>query len=118
MEADNGELLEADLEEIYYYQIKNTLNQRNGFAIQRVYNQDRSLDETIVVHDHDIVLIPEGYHPVCAAEGYDCYYLNFLAGSAQSLACTDDPDYAWIKDSWTWKDPRVPLVKLKEQVPV
>jgi 5-deoxy-glucuronate isomerase len=115
---ERGELLEADLEEIYYYQIKSTLDKDRGFAIQRIYNQDRSLDEAIVVHHHDIVLIPEGYHPVSAAEGYDCYYLNFLAGSAQSLACTDDPNYAWIKEQWTWQDPRVPLVKLKEQVPI
>lgn len=118
IETEKGEILEADLEEIYYYRIKNRPDRNKGFAIQRIYNDDRSLDETIVVHDHDIVLIPEGYHPVSAAEGYDCYYLNFLAGSAQSLACTDDPDYAWIKESWTWKDSRVPLVKLKEKMSV
>jgi 5-deoxy-glucuronate isomerase len=27
------------------------------------------------------VLIPEGYHPVVAAHGYDVYYLNALAGA-------------------------------------
>jgi 5-deoxy-glucuronate isomerase len=105
-EDDKGNLLEADLEEIYYYKIAKP----NGFAIQRVYNDDRSLDETLSVHDNDIVLVPEGYHPVSAAFGYDCYYLNFLAGSAQSLACSDDPEHAWIKEAWTDKDPRVPLV--------
>ena len=105
-----GVLVEADLEEIYYYKINNQGERQKGFAIQRVYTDDRVLDETVIASDNDIVLIPEGYHPVSAADGYDCYYLNFLAGSAQSLMATDDPDYAWIKDSWTTKDPRVPMV--------
>jgi len=102
----SGKVLEADLEEIYYYKI----DKPQGYAIQRVYNDDRSLDAVVVAHDNDIVLVPEGYHPVSAPWGYTCYYLNFLAGSAQSLAATDDPDHAWIKQTWTKPDPRVPLV--------
>lgn len=107
-----GNVIEADLEEFYYYKIKNAEGKGNGYAIQRVYTDDRSLDETVTAHDNDIVLVPEGYHPVSAAYGYDCYYLNFLAGSAQSLACSDDPDYAWTKDTWTEDnlDPRIPMV--------
>lgn len=101
-----GKLLEADLEEIYFYKFRRP----EGFAFQRVYTDDRSLDEAIVAHNNDIVLVPEGYHPVSAAYGFDCYYLNFLAGSAQSLACTDDPAYAWTKQTWDKKDARVPLV--------
>lgn len=101
-----GNLSEADLEEIYYYKI----DKPQGFAIQRVYTTDRSIDAVMVVADDDIVLIPEGYHPVSAAHGYNCYYLNFLAGSAQSLANVDDPEHEWIKETWPEKDPRVPLV--------
>jgi 5-deoxy-glucuronate isomerase len=56
------------------------------------------------------VLSPEGYHPVVSGQGYTTYYLNMLAGSAQSLASTDDPQYTWIKDSWKYKDSRVPIV--------
>ena len=66
--------------------------------------------EAVVAHDGDIVTVPEGYHPVSAAYGYDCYYLNFLAGSAQSLACADDPDHDWVKGTWTGRDSRVPMV--------
>lgn len=101
-----GELVEADLEEIYFYKF----NRKGAFACQRVYTDDRSLDESIVATNNDVVLIPEGYHPVSAAYGYDCYYLNFLAGSAQSLAATDDPEHAWTRQTWDTKDPRVPLV--------
>jgi len=54
---------------------------------------------------------PEGYHPVVAAHGYNVYYLNALAGSARSMACSDDPDYAWVKSEWKEKDRRLPMVK-------
>lgn len=97
---------EVDLEEIYYYRI----DRPEGYAIQRVYTADRKLDETITVRDGELVLIPEGYHPVVAAHGYNVYYLNALAGSARSMAASDDPQYAWVRAAWKDKDPRVPLV--------
>jgi 5-deoxy-glucuronate isomerase len=98
---------EVDLEEIYYYRI----DRPEGYAIQRVYTTDRRLDETIAVRDGDLVLIPEGYHPVVAAHGYNVYYLNALAGSARSMAASDDPDYAWVRQNWNDLDPRVPMVR-------
>jgi 5-deoxy-glucuronate isomerase len=96
---------EVDLEEIYYYRIERP----EGFAVQKVYTPDRRIDETLTVRDGELVLIPEGYHPVVAAHGYNVYYLNALAGSARSLAASDDPDYAWVRDTWQQRDPRVPL---------
>lgn len=98
---------EVDLDEIYYYKI----DKPNGFAIQRVYTADRSLDETITVRDGELVLVPEGYHPVSAGHGYNVYYLNVLSGSARSMAASDDPDHAWVREHWTEKDPRVPVVR-------
>jgi len=108
-----GELIEAALEEFYYYKI----DKPGGFALQRVYTDDRTLDATVAAHSDDIVLVPAGYHPVSAPYGFDCYYLNFLAGSAQSLACVDDPVYAWIKASWTGLDPRLPMVTIGMEPP-
>lgn len=102
----DGALLEADLEELYLYKQRRP----DGWALQRIYTDDGRIDATVTARDNDIVLVPEGYHPVSAAYGYDCYYLNFLAGSAQSLACVDDPAHAWVKSTWDAKDPRVPLV--------
>lgn len=104
----DGKLLEADLEEVYFYKIARP----EGYAYQRIYTANQSIDELILARDSHLVLSPEGYHPVVAAHGYDCYYLNMLAGSAQSLAASDDPQYAWVKETWTEKDPRVPLVSL------
>jgi 5-deoxy-glucuronate isomerase len=97
---------EVDLEEIYYYKI----DKPAGYAIQKVYTPDRRLDATLTVRDGELVLIPEGYHPVVAAHGYNVYYLNALAGSARSMAASDDPDYAWVRAEWKDKDPRVPVV--------
>jgi 5-deoxy-glucuronate isomerase len=100
---------EVDLEEIYYYRI----DRPEGYAIQKVYTPDRRLDETLTVRDGEMVLIPEGYHPVVAAHGYTVYYLNALAGSARSMAASDDPDYVWVRETWREKDPRVPLVTME-----
>ena len=102
----NGKLLEAELEEIYFYKI----DKPNGFAIQQVYTDDRSLDEVIKVHNNEAVLVPKGYHPVVAGHGYNVYYLNFLAGSDQSLANTPDPQQEWIFGTWKGQDPRLPMV--------
>jgi 5-deoxy-glucuronate isomerase len=98
---------EVDLEEIYYYRVDDPA----GYAIQKVYTRDRRIDETLTIRSGELVLVPEGYHPVVAAHGYNVYYLNALAGSARSMAASDDPEYAWVRDTWNEKDPRVPLVK-------
>jgi 5-deoxy-glucuronate isomerase len=103
-----GNILEADLEEIYFYKI----DRPEGFAYQRIYTPNRTIDELILARDSHLVLSPQGYHPVVAAPGYNCYYLNMLAGSAQSLAATDDPEHAWVKETWKEKDPRLPLVSM------
>ena len=106
-------MLEADLEEIYFYKI----NPPDGFAYQRVYTDDRSIDAVMMAQNHDVVLVPEGYHPVVSAHGYTTYYLNFLAGSAQSLANSDDPALAWVKEQWTGLDPRLPVVNHEMEKP-
>jgi 5-deoxy-glucuronate isomerase len=98
---------EVDLEEFYYYRI----DKPEGYAIQKVYSADRRIDETLTVRDGELVLVPEGYHPVVAAHGYNAYYLNVLAGSARSMAASDDPEYAWVRDTWREQDPRLPLVR-------
>lgn len=108
IDSKNGEVIEASLEEFYFYKI----DKPQGFALQKIYTDDRSLNEIIEAHNNDLVLIPRGYHPVVAGHGYNVYYLNFLAGSDQSLASTDDPDHKWIYNSWKGMDTRLPLVSL------
>lgn len=109
----DGVLLQADLDEIYYYKI----DRPEGYALQRIYTDAESplhaagfpIDSAVIARNNDVVLIPEGYHPVSSPVGYTTYYLNILAGSAQSLASKDDPEFAWIKDSYQTLDPRVPI---------
>ena len=83
---------ETVLEETYYHRLK----PRQGFAFQRVYTDERDLDETVCVHDGDLVLVPRGYHPVGAAHGYDLYYLNVMAGPERNWVYRNDPEHAWL----------------------
>ena len=86
--------IEAHLEELYFYRFAKP----QGFAFARVYTPDRSLDEAMTPVDGDVVLVPEGYHPVGAPAGYDCYYLNVMAGPNRAWHFTIDPDHAWLMD--------------------
>ena len=113
IEDESGHLVEADLEEVYFYKI----DKPEGYAYQRVYTDENSpihragfpIDAMIIVQNNWAVLIPEGYHPVVSAPGYTTYYLNVLAGSAQSLSNQDDPHYSWVKKTYRTVDPRLPL---------
>lgn len=85
-------LEETALEETYYHR----LNPAQGFAFQRVYTDDRSLDETVCIQDGDVVMVPRGYHPVGAPHGYDLYYLNVMAGPKRQWIFRNDPAHDWI----------------------
>lgn len=98
--------VEVDLDETYYYRI----SQPDGYAFQRLYDAAGTRDDTLTVVDGDLVLIKDGYHPVVAAHGYDVYYLNVLAGSARSMAASDDPRYAHLRHTRLECDRRVPVV--------
>jgi 5-deoxy-glucuronate isomerase len=80
------------LEETYYHR----LNPPQGFGVQRVYTEDASLDETMSVKNHDVVLVPRGHHPVGAPHGYEMYYLNVMAGPLRKWRFKADPDHAWL----------------------
>jgi 5-deoxy-glucuronate isomerase len=97
---------EVDLDEIYYFR----MNRSDAFAHQRLYSSDGRHNTVLTVRDGDTVLVRDGYHPVVAGPGYDTYYLNFLAGSARSLAASEDPSHVWIRSEWKEIDPRLPLV--------
>lgn len=83
---------ESYLEETYYHRVKPD----HGFAVQRVYTDDRSLDETMTVRNGDAVLVPRGYHPVSAPPGYEVYYLNVMAGPVRTWKFHNDPDHEWL----------------------
>ena len=111
---NSGNLIEPQQDETYFYKFQKP----EAYAIQQIYTKDEDnpaepLDEIYKVKNNEVVLIPRGYHPVVAAHGYHCYYLNFLAGTDQSLNNTPDSDHEWIYTSWKGKDERLPLVTSK-----
>ncbi|HEX2418924.1 MAG TPA: 5-deoxy-glucuronate isomerase [Micromonosporaceae bacterium] len=101
---------ECVLEEIYYFEVA-----RGGIGYQRVYGAADVLAE---VRTGDVVLIPAGWHgPSMAAPGYDLYYLNVMAGPGErTWLIRDDPDHAWIRDTWQDQqaDPRLSLATWRQ----
>ena len=98
---------ETDLDEIYYFRFQ----KKESFAFQHLYGNDEVGSRMLKTRDGDTVLVRSGYHTVVAGPGYDTYYLNFLAGSARSLAATEDPQHTWIRSTWKATDPRLPRVR-------
>ena len=97
-------------EEIYYFRIDGA----DGFGVHRLYTSDGTIDDTVIVRDGDVFLIPRGYHGPCiAAPGHTMYYLNVLAGpdGERSMAFCDDPAHHWVRESWVEMDtdPRCPI---------
>ena len=110
---------ESQLEEIYYFEVAPSPAGTPGFGLQRVYSSAAGeIDVTVEVHTGDVVLIPFGYHgPSIAAPGHALYYLNVMAGPAdpagrdRAWLISDDPQHAWIRESWKSEavDPRLPF---------
>lgn len=76
------------LEEIYYHKLN---PEEGGFAFQRIYNDDKSLDDVYVIEHGAAILLKEGYHPVSVPPGYDLYYLNVMAGPKRTWKFYNDP---------------------------
>ncbi len=89
---DQNTSIETLLEETYYHR----LNPKQGFAFQRIYTEDRTLDMTVTVENQDVVLVPKGHHPVGTVHGYDLYYLNTMAGPERHWAFVNDPKHEWL----------------------
>ena len=85
---------ETQLEETYYYRLRDA---KRGFAVQRVYAADRSLDESVAARDGDLVLVPRGFHTVSAPPGYEVYYLNVMAGPRREWKVSFDPDHERLR---------------------
>ena len=76
------------LEETYYHRI----NPAQGWAVQRVYTDDGTLDEVMAVKDGDVVLVPRGHHPCGAPHGFELYYLNVMAGPRRNWRFVAAPE--------------------------
>jgi len=111
--------VESNLEEIYYFEAaqargSHTAN-NDPYGLLRVYaSDDREIDVLEEVRSGDVGLVPFGWHgPVSAVPGADLYFFNIMAGPDpdRSWNITDDPNHAWIRDTWHGQDqdPRLPF---------
>ncbi|KWZ78254.1 5-deoxy-glucuronate isomerase [Anaerococcus tetradius] len=91
---DTASETETFLEEIYYHE----MDKEQGFVFQRVYTDDRVLDETMSLYNKDAVMVPRGYHPVAVPYGYNSYYLNVMAGPNKEWKFHNEKDHEWIID--------------------
>lgn len=91
-EVDNPPV-ESKHEEVYFFKVKPP----QGFAFQRIYTDDESIDETYTIKNNDAVFLPRGYHPIAAAGGYRVYYLWVLVGKTRIAIPHDDPNHTWVK---------------------
>lgn len=109
---------ERQLEEVYYYEVREGGDGHAGFGLQRIYpSPGHDIDVCTEVRGGDIVVMPYGYHgPTVAAPGYDLYYLNVMAGPAEDAVwmMTFDPHHAWIKGTWDDEtvDSRLPMTPM------
>ena len=86
---------EVNMEEIYFFRF----NPPQGFGIQKIYNDRRTIDETCTVRNNDVAGIPKGYHPVVGAPGYVMYYLWIMAGGKnRKFLSHKDPAHAWVAE--------------------
>ncbi len=63
--------------------------------MQRVYTDDRTLDECMAVYNRDVVMVRRAttrWQPW----RYDSYYLNVMAGPVRKWMFTWEEDHAWI----------------------
>ncbi len=83
---------ETQLEETYY----SRFNPPQGFAFQRVYTDDRSLDQALVLEEGTLTLVPRGYHPVAVCHGYDLYQLCVMAGPKRNWRFHNEAAHQWL----------------------
>ncbi|GAC57780.1 5-deoxy-glucuronate isomerase [Gordonia hirsuta DSM 44140 = NBRC 16056] len=109
---------ESRLEEIYYFEAAPARQfadagvvpeHTDAFGSFVTYSSPAGdIDTNVIVRTGDIALVPYGYHgPAMAAPEYDLYYLNVMAGPdpERIWLISDDPQQAWLRDTWPLQDP-------------
>ena len=86
---------ESRLEEIYLFKFKPS----QGFGMQGLYTDDRTLDHGYIIRNNDVILIPRGYHPNVAGPGYEMRMFWGMGGNSRYWIPHEDPDHEWLGDS-------------------
>lgn len=80
-------------EELYFFYF----DKPQGWGMERIYTQDGSIDELLKIKNDTVTIMPQGFHQVVSAPGYNLYYLWILAGINNQLTPFEDPEHKWIK---------------------
>jgi 5-deoxy-glucuronate isomerase len=70
---------ESAFEEVYHF----AFNPGNGFGAQFAYVHDDDSGPVYHIKSGSTILLERGFHPVCAAPGYEMYYFTILVGKTQ-----------------------------------
>ena len=81
------------LEEFYLYKAKPA----NGYGVQVGYKEDQ--EETYIIHNDDVFLMQNGYHPTVAAPGVTLGYLWVLSGDSKVYNIVTDPRFDWVSSA-------------------
>lgn len=81
------------LEEYYLYKVK----PGNSFGIQLGYKDGE--EETYFIHNDDVFLMQNGYHPTVAAPGTTLGYLWVLSGEDKAYNIVTDPAFDWVSNA-------------------
>ncbi len=86
--------IESVHEELYYFKT----DREQGFGIERIYSEDRKLNELVLLGNNTVTYMPYGYHQIVAGPGYNLYYTFFLAGEGKNLVGFADPRHKWTSE--------------------
>jgi 5-deoxy-glucuronate isomerase len=82
--------VENVLEEFYLFKVKPA----NGYGVQLGYKEGK--EESYLIHNDDVFLMENGYHPTVASPGTTLGYFWVLSGDDKAYNITTDPRFDWI----------------------
>lgn len=85
--------VENVLEEFYLFKVKPA----NGYGVQLGYKEGK--EESFVIHDGDVFLMENGYHPTVASPGTTLGYFWVLSGDDKAYNITTDPRFDWVSST-------------------
>jgi len=85
--------VENVLDEWYLFKVRPA----NGYGVQLGYKE--SQEESHFIHDDDVFLMQNGYHPTVASPGTTLCYLWVLSGDDKAYNISSDPRFAWVSST-------------------
>ena len=82
--------VENILEEFYLFKVKPA----SGYGVQLGYKDGK--EESYILHNDDVYLMENGYHPTVAAPGTTLCYFWVLSGDDKAYNITIDPLFEWV----------------------